>query len=179
MTITVSPEHFSPARYIIDQWLNTIDRRITGNQKEVARAEGARIGTLQGLADGLASFLTKDRCERLPKWKYVPAVESYQCQRFIQEAVDVHAATFGSLPARKADITAEMKADAENQFSSWFDQNIENLTMPADIALAELQRHQKAVLAKEEPATDDDREWLQREMDAQKAALEELRGLLT
>lgn len=181
---TCKTEHYNLISHLLTDLENSAARSSIGatTQKEVARHEGLKRGVAEGIAYGIAAYLNEIRKEFCAKWDVLELVEHWEVVEVLKDFPDVLREAQNVAIQGMEDASAVERRDAvrrsTNSVYEMYELKLREVALSEKIVLAEAERHQKAVLAKEEPATEADLVWLQPMLDKAKADAERVMGLM-
>jgi len=175
---TGTPALYSLTATIIeDWWKRRKQTRTTGTTKAAqAHTEGWVQGLDLGVEIALAAQANRIRCEMYGHWPRVPLVMAEDVRASLTNIALEHEERVERLPVKDHDG----RRDAYKGWLAWAVEEIENrFALPEELESEEIERHRAAVLRGEEPANEEDADWIAEVLAKQKAEHEKLVGILT
>lgn len=177
-----NPQTYNQVAALFDEWGERRTRNsLFGSRKvDEARAEGERMGYDRGVAAGLAVLANQIRVELFGHWKTVPILVESDIQAALLRYALEERQRLDNEVDKIEDATEAAKArkQVRTEWLAWCVDKFQQIAAPKELDEQEFRRHKAAVLAKEEPATEADREWITEEFKKAKAISDQIANLI-
>jgi hypothetical protein len=173
----VSADNFDPVRHLINEAVFHVRLSPSATtQKAQAKAEGAMQGELDGLAEGVLTLLTRQRCDRYVAWGSVPMVEKHHVLNLFKRLNKCWEDLMNE-PVPEGTTDYQQRKAMEPKFWEYVDEQLTEIAFPQALEEQEFDRHRQAVLDGTEQPYESDREWLTAKLAEAKDGIKELEKL--
>ena len=178
MRVVTKPSEYVAVLDLLMEYFEKDTRAIIAStQKDRAREEGRKAGYKEAIGEGVAAVLTEVRCKRFNKHDVIPVIDGYEVIReVINPSVDLYG-LWKAAPGATDEERVQRQAQID-EFVQRVGESLETLINDEHLVQSELKRHRDAVLKGEEDATEDDKEWIQSELDDHDTITNRLRSVL-
>jgi hypothetical protein len=172
MQVITNPENYTASLNGTVEFLQQNSYPVQGSTaKARGLGDAKKAGRLEGYCEMLAAHLTEIRCRRFLKHTHIPVIDGHDVKKNIMEpAIDM----YGLWPRNQGEEHDRLF----NEFIAKLADSIEGVINDEIMVAAETTRHREAVLAGEEPATEEDKGWIQAQIEEDALKAKRLHDLL-